>query len=81
LSQLHIAIMIFYETSFSRFLSPIALDLSAESALYRQLYSWFRGAIVGGKLRPPAFALCEEPVQETANLAYHRDDLTLSVSL
>jgi GntR family transcriptional regulator / MocR family aminotransferase len=34
------------------FLPPIALDLSGELPIYRQLYEWFRGAITSGQLRP-----------------------------
>lgn len=34
------------------FLLPIALDPSKRSPIYRQLYEWFRQAIVAGQLRP-----------------------------
>src|SRR6202142_2143853 len=36
----------------SSFLPPIALDSRARTPMYRQLYEWFRRAIVGGQLRP-----------------------------
>ena len=34
------------------FLPPIALDHSAKTPIYRQLYDWFRLAIITGQLRP-----------------------------
>src|SRR5580704_3890898 len=34
------------------FLPPIALDPRSETPMYRQLYEWFRQAIVDGQLRP-----------------------------
>ncbi|MGA3211952.1 MAG: PLP-dependent aminotransferase family protein, partial [Terriglobales bacterium] len=34
------------------FLPPIALSQSGKSPMYRQLYDWFRGAILGGQMRP-----------------------------
>jgi len=34
------------------FLPPIALDLRAATPLYRQLYDWFRSAIIAGQMRP-----------------------------
>jgi GntR family transcriptional regulator/MocR family aminotransferase len=34
------------------FFPPIALDPRAKSPLYRQLYDWFRRAIITGQLRP-----------------------------
>ncbi len=34
------------------FFPPIALDLSQKTPLYRQLFDWFRDAIVSGQLRP-----------------------------
>jgi GntR family transcriptional regulator/MocR family aminotransferase len=34
------------------FLPPIALDPGKKNPLYRQLYEWFRQAIVAGQLRP-----------------------------
>jgi GntR family transcriptional regulator / MocR family aminotransferase len=34
------------------FLPPIELDPTGDLPIYRQLYEWFRGAIVGGQLRP-----------------------------
>src|SRR5215472_8414420 len=34
------------------FLPPIALDSGRKSPIYRQLYEWFRQAIVAGQLRP-----------------------------
>ena len=34
------------------FFPPIALDPESKSPLYRQLYDWFRGAILNGQLRP-----------------------------
>jgi len=34
------------------FLPPIALDYSAKTPMYRQLYDWFRLAIVTGQMRP-----------------------------
>src|SRR5215475_5027287 len=34
------------------FLPPIALDSSRKMPMYRQLYEWFRRAILAGQLRP-----------------------------
>jgi GntR family transcriptional regulator / MocR family aminotransferase len=34
------------------FLPPISLDSGNVTPLYRQLYDWFRGAILGGQMRP-----------------------------
>jgi GntR family transcriptional regulator/MocR family aminotransferase len=34
------------------FFPPVALDLSKQTPMYRQLYEWFRDAIVSGQLRP-----------------------------
>lgn len=34
------------------FLPPIALDYRAKTPLYRQLYDWFRRAIITGQMRP-----------------------------
>jgi GntR family transcriptional regulator/MocR family aminotransferase len=34
------------------FLPPIALDSKGETPMYRQLYEWFRQAILAGQLRP-----------------------------
>jgi GntR family transcriptional regulator/MocR family aminotransferase len=34
------------------FLPPIALDYRTETPMYRQLYDWFRRAILDGKMRP-----------------------------
>ena len=34
------------------FFPPIALDSRSEAPMYRQLYDWFRTAIIGGQLRP-----------------------------
>jgi GntR family transcriptional regulator / MocR family aminotransferase len=45
------------------FLPPIALDQNGDLPIYRQLYEWFRGAIVGGQLRPG------QRVPSTRNLA------------
>ena len=45
------------------FLPPIALDSSRKIPLYRQLYEWFRRAIVSGQLRPG------QRVPSTRNLA------------
>jgi GntR family transcriptional regulator / MocR family aminotransferase len=36
----------------SSFLPPIALDPKGKIPMYRQLYEWFRGAILDGQLRP-----------------------------
>ncbi len=36
----------------SSFLPPIALDYRTKIPLYRQLYSWFRRAILDGQMRP-----------------------------
>src|SRR5271154_5279532 len=36
----------------SSFLPPIALASRKNTPLYRQLYEWFRRAILGGQLRP-----------------------------
>src|ERR1700690_2098682 len=47
----------------SSFLPPIALDSRARTPMYRQLYEWFRRAIVGGQLRPG------QRVPSTRNLA------------
>jgi GntR family transcriptional regulator/MocR family aminotransferase len=45
------------------FLPPIALDSSQKIPMYRQLYEWFRGAILAGQLRPG------QRVPSTRNLA------------
>jgi GntR family transcriptional regulator/MocR family aminotransferase len=45
------------------FLPPIALDSGKKSPIYRQLYEWFRQAIVAGQLRPG------QRVPSTRNLA------------
>jgi len=45
------------------FLPPITLDLDGKLPMYRQLYEWFRGAIVAGQLRPG------QRVPSTRNLA------------
>jgi len=34
------------------FLPPIALDYRSETPIYRQLYDWFRRAILVGQMRP-----------------------------
>ncbi len=34
------------------FLPPIALDHRARTPIYRQLYDWFRSAIIAGQMRP-----------------------------
>jgi len=34
------------------FLPPVALDSHAKTPMYRQLYDWFRRAIIAGQLRP-----------------------------
>jgi GntR family transcriptional regulator/MocR family aminotransferase len=34
------------------FLPPIALDYRTKTPMYRQLYDWFRGAIINGQMRP-----------------------------
>ena len=34
------------------FFPPIALEKSDERPMYRQLYDWFRGAIVAGRIIP-----------------------------
>jgi GntR family transcriptional regulator / MocR family aminotransferase len=34
------------------FLPPIALAYRAKTPMYRQLYDWFRGAIIDGRMRP-----------------------------
>src|ERR1700704_3121186 len=34
------------------FLPPIALDYRAKTPIYRQLYDWFRRAIISGQMRP-----------------------------
>lgn len=34
------------------FLPPIALDYHAKTPIYRQLYDWFRRAIIAGQMRP-----------------------------
>ena len=45
------------------FLPPIALDLDGNIPMYRQLYEWFRSAILAGQLRPG------QRVPSTRNLA------------
>jgi GntR family transcriptional regulator/MocR family aminotransferase len=45
------------------FLPPIALDSNRKIPMYRQLYEWFRGAILAGQLRPG------QRVPSTRNLA------------
>jgi len=34
------------------FLPPIAIDSRSKTPMYRQLYSWFRKAIIDGQMRP-----------------------------
>src|SRR6266568_1493952 len=34
------------------FLPPIALDCRSRTPMYRQLYDWFRRAIIDGQMRP-----------------------------
>src|SRR2546428_12382977 len=34
------------------FLPPIALENRTKTPMYRQLYDWFRGAILDGQMRP-----------------------------
>ena len=34
------------------FFPPIALDYRAKTPMYRQLYDWFRTAIINGQMRP-----------------------------
>src|SRR6266702_1978068 len=34
------------------FLPPIALDYRSKTPMYRQLYDWFRRAIIDGQMRP-----------------------------
>jgi GntR family transcriptional regulator/MocR family aminotransferase len=36
----------------SAFIPPITLDARQERPLYRQLYDWFRAAVIEGKMRP-----------------------------
>ena len=36
----------------SSFLPPIAIDHRTKTPMYRQLYDWFRKAIIDGRLRP-----------------------------
>src|SRR6202050_1090918 len=45
------------------FLPPIALDSDGKLPMYRQLYEWFRHAIVAGQLKPG------QRVPSTRNLA------------
>ncbi len=45
------------------FLPPIALDSATKTPMYRQLYAWFRRAILDGQLRPG------QRVPSTRNLA------------
>src|SRR5271154_4472042 len=45
------------------FLPPIALDSGGKIPIYRQLYEWFRRAILAGELRPG------QRVPSTRNLA------------
>jgi GntR family transcriptional regulator/MocR family aminotransferase len=45
------------------FLPPIALDFSRRISMYRQLYEWFRRAILAGQLRPG------QRIPSTRNLA------------
>ena len=45
------------------FLPPIALDVNGTLPMYRQLYEWFRRAIVAGQLKPG------QRVPSTRNLA------------
>ena len=40
------------KTIAASFVPPIALDPRAKSPFYLQLYDWFRGAIIAGKMRP-----------------------------
>ena len=40
------------KTVAASFVPPIALDPRAKTPLYRQLYDWFRGAILAGQMRP-----------------------------
>lgn len=56
------------------FLPPIALDLNGKLPMYRQLYEWFRGAIVSGQLRPG------QRVPSTRNLAAELKVSRISVS-
>src|ERR1700730_8755495 len=37
---------------YASFLPPIALDSSRKIPMYRQLYEWFRRAVLAGQLRP-----------------------------
>src|SRR6202167_1512393 len=45
------------------FLPPIALEPRGKTPMYRQLYSWFRRAIINGQMRPG------QRVPSTRNLA------------
>src|ERR1700735_4739519 len=36
----------------SSFLPPIAIDHRTKTPMYRQLYDWFRKAIIDGRMRP-----------------------------
>jgi len=40
------------KTIAASFLPPIALDLRTKTPLYRQLYDWYRSAIIEGQMRP-----------------------------
>jgi GntR family transcriptional regulator/MocR family aminotransferase len=51
------------------FLPPIALERGGKTPMYRQLYDWFRRAIIAGQLRPG------QRVPSTRGLAW---ELTIS---
>lgn len=56
------------------FLPPIALDSSRKTPIYRELYEWFRRAILLGQLRPG------QQVPSTRNLAVELKISRISVS-
>jgi GntR family transcriptional regulator/MocR family aminotransferase len=56
------------------FLPPIALDSGREMPMYRQLYEWFRTAILAGQLRPG------QRVPSTRNLAAELEVSRIPVS-
>jgi GntR family transcriptional regulator / MocR family aminotransferase len=56
------------------FLPPIAVDVNGKVPIYRQLYEWFRRAIVAGQLRPG------QRVPSTRNLAEELNVSRISVS-
>src|SRR5215472_4845496 len=56
------------------FLPPIALDSSPKNPIYRQLYEWFRQAIIAGQLQPG------QRVPSTRNLAAELKISRISVS-